>query len=132
MDQEPLVSEQIEAGKRFIDEFDKHVPVRAAFWLKATEDSGWYLYVASDRITDENTRTTYAKVGQLAKKINDPNLDMFRVKLIGTKNPYARDVLARYKRLRAAVPIRITSGQFGEMSVEGAYLYPPPASAAVK
>ena len=27
---EPLVTEQIEAGKKFIDKFDKYVPVRAA------------------------------------------------------------------------------------------------------
>jgi hypothetical protein len=132
MDQEPLVNEQIEAGKRFIDEFDKIVPVRAAFWLKATEDSGWYLYVASNQITDENTRASYARVGELAKTISDPNLDLFRVKLIGSGHPFAREALARYKRSRGKIAARIPGGQFGDTSVEGVYLYSIPAAAVAK
>ena len=52
MDQEPLVIEEIQGGKKFVDEFDKYVPVQAAFWLRSDEDSGWYLYIASDQITD--------------------------------------------------------------------------------
>ncbi len=61
IDQEPLVIEQIEAGKKFIEEFDKHNPVRAAFWLKVNEDSGWYLHVASDQITDKNVDVAYGE-----------------------------------------------------------------------
>jgi hypothetical protein len=124
--------EQIECGKRFIDEFDKHVPIRAAFWLKASEDSGWYLHVASDQFIDTNIRKYYGQVGKLAKAIDDPNFDQFRVKLIGMSSPFAREAVAHYKRFRTRIPTRIPAGQFGGVGVEGVYLYPPPAAAVAK
>jgi hypothetical protein len=77
MDQEPLVNEQIEAGRKFIDEFDKYIPVRAAFWLKADEDSGWYLHVGSDQITDENIDVAYGDAAKAFRTVDDPNLDVF-------------------------------------------------------
>jgi hypothetical protein len=45
---------QIDAGQKFLEEFEKYAPVRAAFWLKADEDSGWYLYVASDQFPNQS------------------------------------------------------------------------------
>ena len=89
MDQEPLVIEKIEAGKKFIDEFDKYVPVRTAFWLKINEDSGWYLHITSDQITDENFDVVYGEVARVARKIDDPNFDLFQVKLTGIDDPFA-------------------------------------------
>jgi len=126
------VIEEIEAGKKFIDEFDKYAPVQAAFWLKASEDSGWYLYVASDQITDENFDVAYGEVGRLSKTILDPNFDLFRVKLIGVDDPLARAALDRYQHLPARIPTRVRDGHFGGMSVEGVYLYPPPVTALSK
>ena len=87
MDQEPLVNEQIDAGRKFIDEFDKCIPVRAAFWLKVNEDSGWYLHVASDQITDENIDVADADVAKAFRTVDDPNLDVFQAKLISTLEP---------------------------------------------
>ena len=34
MDQVPLVDEMIEAGNRFVEEFNKTFPGTVAFWLK--------------------------------------------------------------------------------------------------
>jgi hypothetical protein len=39
MDQDLLLNEQIEADKKFPQEFDKYIPVRAVFWLKVDEGS---------------------------------------------------------------------------------------------
>jgi hypothetical protein len=132
MDQEPLVIEQIEAGRKFIEEFDKHVPVRAAFWLKVNEDSGWYLHVASDQITDENFDVLYGEVASVAKNIEDPNFDLFRVKLIGTHDPFARAALSLHKQSKARVATHIRGRSFGGMGVEGVYVYPPPPAAVSK
>jgi hypothetical protein len=46
MDQNTLVSEQTESGKRLVealaaDEFD----VRVAFWAKPTDEEKWFLYL---------------------------------------------------------------------------------------
>ena len=133
MDQEPLVIEETEAGKKFLDEFDKSVPVLAAFWLKEGEDSGWYLYVASDQITDRNIKVAYAEVGKVFKTIHDPNLDVLRVMLIGARHPFARAALEVYRRYPdSRVPIRLRVHQFGGQSVEGVYLYPPRVGAMSK
>jgi hypothetical protein len=62
MDQELLVREQIDAGLRFLNELDKSLPVKTAFWVKASEDERWYLYVASDKVTDSNIGRCYGDV----------------------------------------------------------------------
>jgi hypothetical protein len=129
MDQEPLVIEQIEAGRKFLEEFDKHIPVRAAFWLKVNEDSGWYLHIASDQISDKNVNLVYREVGKVGKTIDDPNFDLFQVKLIGVYNPFARAALDLYKRCKARVPTHIRGRSFGGMSIEGVYVYPPRVAA---
>jgi hypothetical protein len=79
--------------------------VRAAFWLKASEDSRWYLYIASDRITDQRIRAGYAEVGRASEAIQDPNFDPFRVKLINVGDPLAQAALALYRRTQARVPM---------------------------
>ena len=125
MDQEPLVNEQVEAGKEFIAKFNEYVPVHAAFWLKATEDSSWYLYVASDRINDQNFDVAYGEVLRLAPTLEDPNFDPFRVKVIGVDDPLAKAALAVYKRSAGRVPTRVRASDFGPMGAEAVYLYPP-------
>jgi hypothetical protein len=129
MDQEPLVREEIDAGRKFLDEFDKRIPVRAAFWLKASEDSGWYLHVASDQVSDRNIRAAYGEVGKVAEMIDDPNFNLFRVKLIGVNHPLSQAALEIYQRHSARVPIYVRDGSFGGISVEGVYVYPPSLSA---
>jgi hypothetical protein len=129
MDQEPLVTEQIEAGQRFIEEFESRYPVQAAFWLKATEDSFWYLYVVSDRITDENFDVAYGEVLRLSQRMKYPNFDPFRVNVIGVENPLAKAALEIYRRYPEGVPARAGVGMFGLRGAEGVYLYPPPAAA---
>jgi hypothetical protein len=128
MDQEPLVTEQIEAARKFIEEFDKYRPVQAAFWLKATEDSGWYLYVASEQITDENFDVAYGDARRASRNVQDPNFDLFRVNVIGMDDPLAKAALEIYRQYSGRVPARVRPGQFGPLGAEGVYLYPPPAT----
>lgn len=45
MDQNSLVIDQFEAGARFLGEFQKYVPVKAAFWLKESAEGNWILYI---------------------------------------------------------------------------------------
>jgi hypothetical protein len=124
MDQEPLVSEQIEAGRKFLEMFDRSIPVRAAFWLKAGEDSGWYLNVAAEQVTDENIRDAYGEVLRVAKSSDDPNFDRFRVKLIGVADPLARAAWEICRRAPAGIGTHLRDGAFGGMAVEGVYVYP--------
>jgi hypothetical protein len=124
MDQEPLVSEQIEAGRKFLEMFARSIPIRAAFWLKASEDSGWYLNVAAEQFTDGNIREAYGEVLRVAKLIHDPNFDLFRVKLIGATDPLAHAAWEVCRRAPAGIGTHLRDGAFGGMAVEGVYVYP--------
>ncbi len=127
MDQEPLVREEIDAARKFLDELSKRLPFAAAFWLKA-EDGPWSLYVATDRIKEE-LAPVYDLLGEAADAIDDPNFDLFRVKLIGVRHPLAKAAQDVYRRRPSEIPIYIRDGTFGGMGVNGVYLYPPPAAA---
>ena len=51
MDQGPLVSEQIEDGKRLLQRLaEDGATITAACWLKESESGRWYLYVASSLV----------------------------------------------------------------------------------
>ena len=132
MDQEPLVREQIDAAGKVIDELVKLIPVRAAFWLKADEDSHWDLYIATDGVKNLGTAAAYEVIGKAADAVDDPNFDLFRVrvKLIGMKDPLARAALEMHQRYPQRIPIFRWGENFGKMVVQGLYLYPPPVPAA--
>ncbi len=128
MDSSSLVIEQIDAGIRFVSEFAKSKPVQAAFWLRASGDERWYLYIASDQIDDSNFDTAYGEVLRLARAAPDPWLDPFQVKVIGTGEPLARAVMNLARRYPGPMPIRYGGPRLGGVDVEGVYIYPLPAA----
>lgn len=87
MDQGPLVNEQIEAGARFLAEFQKYAPMQAAFWLEDGEDGGWRLCIASHQVTDENFDLAYGEVARLNSQMQDPWFDVFQVRLVRDPDP---------------------------------------------
>jgi hypothetical protein len=130
MGQEPLVSEQIEAGASFLREFQKYAPVQAAFWLKESEDGPWYLYVASDRITNENVDAGYGEVVRITGSMRDPWFDPTYVKLIGSDERKAKAAAELQRRYPGRFPLRFHDQAFGGVSVEEGYIYPPLPAAA--
>lgn len=131
MDQGPLVTEQIEAGAKFLAEFGKYVPVQAAFWLKDSEGGEWYLYVASERITDDNFDRAYGEVARITDELQDPNFDPFQVKVIGAEDRLARAAREYQRRFPGKTPPRLRDDIFGGIHVEQAYFYPLPIPASV-
>jgi len=126
MDQGSLVIDQFEAGAKFLGEFQKYYPVTVAFWLKDGDDGEWYLYVASDQITDDNFDVAYGEVGQIAAQLRDPLFDPFRVKLVGADEPLAKAALEIRGRHARPVAARIHGNAFGGLPVEEVYIYPSP------
>jgi hypothetical protein len=126
MDQGPLVSDQIEAGARFLGEFQKYVPVTVAFWLKESDEGEWYLYVASDQITDDNFDVAYGEVGRIAGQLRDPLFDPFQVKVLGADDPLAKAALDIKGRHPGPVATRFHGRVFGGLPVEEVYIYPSP------
>jgi hypothetical protein len=126
MDQGPLVNEQIEAGARFLAEFQKYAPILAAFWLKGSENGRWWLYVASEQITGENFDLAYGEVARLYRTLQDPQFDPFAVKVIGADHRLAKAAVARQQRYGGRTPPRVRGDVFGGVSVDEVYFYPTP------
>lgn len=126
MDQGPLVIEEIDAGAEFAREFDRYEPVKAAFWLKASDEDQRYLYLASDRIDDTNFDVAYGEVLRLANLFPSPYLDPFRVRVIGGGKPLARAAADLNNRFPGWMPIRLGGQSFGGIFVDDVYIYPSP------
>jgi len=126
MDQGPLVIDQIDAGARFLAEFQKYVPIKTAFWLKDSDEGAWSLYVASDQITDDNFDVAYGEVLRIAGQLRDPLFDPFQVKLIGADDPLAKAALDSKRRYPGPVATRFHGKVFGGLPVEEMYVYPSP------
>src|SRR5207237_736572 len=126
MDQGSLVMEQIEAGNRFLREFERSTPIVVAFWLKEGEDGRWNLYVASDRFDKGRFGQAYGEVLRIAKEMKDPHFEPFRVKLVGLTEPTVRAALEFYLTHPPKIPFRIRERSFGGIEVEDAYLIKGP------
>jgi hypothetical protein len=124
MDQGPLVREETEAGAELVRRLDTNFPVRAAFWLKDSEEGRWYLYVASDQINDNTVRVGYGEVLRLADEMASPYLDPFQVKLIPASDPRSQAALDIHRRYPAKIATRFGGQNFGGMGVSEVYLYP--------
>ena len=124
MDQEPLVIQETDAGAELVRLLDRFVPVKAAFWIKESEEEPWYLYIASDRIDDRNPDAAYGEVLRLASQMANPYLDPFRVKLIPTSDPLARAVQDIHRRYPGTMATRFGGKVFGGIGVDGVYIYP--------
>lgn len=130
MDQGPLVIEEIDAGAELASQFDKYEPVKAAFWLKASDEQNRFLYIASERIDDKNFDVAYGEVLRLADKMRSPYLDPFRVKLVGAEDPLAKAAADINERFPGHMATRFGGKLFGGVSIDDVYIYPSPLPVA--
>jgi hypothetical protein len=119
-----LLVEEIDAAKEFAREFNDYAPVSACFWLNPAESDHWYLYVASDEINDTNIYVAY---GEVLRRVGIGQwLDPFKIKLVNTSDPVARDAIKiRDSIPNRTIPVRRRGGALGNLGIEGAYIYPP-------
>src|SRR5262249_44157866 len=103
------------------------------FWLKASEDGRWRFYLVSPVVDAEGLPKAYRRLHTLVRQMPGPFwIDPLEIKLIGPDNPIAKDVLAIHTRAPGprVSPIRWSGRSLGNITIEGAYLYPLPAAAA--
>jgi hypothetical protein len=125
MDPGPLVTEQIEAGTKFLAELEPTIPVAAAFWLKRTDQDSWDLYVASERFQDDNRGVARGEALRVAVAMRDPYVGPLQVRLIKATDPLARSALS-FQRLYPGKAIRLRDRVFGDMGIDEVYIYPAP------
>jgi hypothetical protein len=128
MDQGSLVIEQIDAGASFLAEFGKKAKVAAAFWMKASEEESWYLYIASDEFHVKNLDVAYGEVLRIAGQMKNPYFDPFQVKLIKETHPLAKAAIEILQRFPGRMAIRLHGRTFGGMGIDEVYIYPMPVT----
>jgi hypothetical protein len=126
-----MVSEQIEAGARFLREFEKYAPVQSAFWLKDSEAGTWWLYVASDQITDDNFDLAYGEVVRITGVLRDPWFDVLQVKVLGQDHALAKAALELQQRYPSRTPIHLHGKTVGGVTLDEVHVYPSPLAAPV-
>jgi hypothetical protein len=98
--------------------------VTAAFWLKASEEDSWHLFVATDEFNDSALDVAYRTVLRVAAELGDPNLDPFQVKLIKSSNPLATAAMDYRRLFPGRTATRLRQRNFGGTSVDEVCIYP--------
>jgi hypothetical protein len=139
MDQDTVVSEQTESGKRLIQTlvaagFD----VRVAFWAKPTDEGKWFLYLAAPVVDEKGPAAAYRLVRDVLRKMPDPCIDLLEVRVVGLNDSLTEAALAVTKPQAPTGPYavqnpkpypgmtRFGGSTLGGVSIDGAYIYPPP------
>jgi hypothetical protein len=132
MDTDTLVERRIDDGRKLVERLPlEGFDVRAAFWLKASEDGKWRFYIVSPAVEAEGLAGAYRRLHPLVRAMPQPFwIDPLEIKLIGLRSPIAQDILAIHARTPGpnVCPIRWGGRRLGDVSVEGAYLYTLPAA----
>lgn len=127
MDQGTLVDRRIQAGSRFLREFEKSIPVILAFWLKAHEDAGWVFYIATNAIEEGSLDAAYREIVRITDDLNDAEFEPFLVRLIGRSDPLVRSALELYKGRPPTIPFAFRGDSFGGMDVAEVYFVRGPS-----
>jgi hypothetical protein len=134
MDSDTLVDELIDSGRKLLEHLrEKGFAFDAAAWLQASEDGRWIFYLVSPLVTSEGRSAAYGLLHPLVREMPQPFwIDPLEIRLIAADSPIATDLLAILRRTPGprAVPVRGGGQRLGNLSVEGAYLYPLPSTAA--
>jgi len=116
--------DEIDAGAEFLKRLNAYRPVKAACWLRRSEEEERYLYVALDGLTDENSDIAYGEVLRIAGEMKDQFIDPFRVKVITPEHSVAKAVAEIYRRFPGRIPTRFNGRVFAGMAVAEVYIYP--------
>jgi hypothetical protein len=133
MDQATLVEERKAGGQQLLSRLaEEGIEVTAACWLRETEDSQWYLHIATSLVSkDRSVHDAYLRIIPLIQQISPPHwLDPMDVKLIPPDSPIAEAVRELHRRYPGRGPIHLGETIFARRSVEGAYVYPPASAPA--
>jgi hypothetical protein len=126
MDQVTLVDEQLKDGWRLVQRLaHDHFGVVAACWLKTSEDSRWYLYIASPFVDHEGIGKAYRYVQSIIRQMPQPfAIAPLDVKLIGAKSQLAQDIVKVERALPVKILTRYRGPELSNLGAEDAYIYP--------
>ena len=125
MAQATLVGQQIDDGPKLLTALTHAgFDVTAACWIKTSEDTPWYLYIASKDVDANGITAAYGKLLAVLRGIPDLWVDPFEVKLIGAAHPITQDLIKIVHGRRGKRPIRYGGARLGGSGIEEAFIYP--------
>lgn len=143
MDQNAVLNEEIDSGKRIFEALAAAgFEVRLAFWAKPTDEGKWFLYLASPFVDEKGPAVAYRHVFQVLRTLPDLWIDRLEVRVLGLNDSLTEAALAVTKPMVPDSPfairnprpypgmIRVNGSTLGGVSIDGAYIYPPPQPAA--
>lgn len=138
MDQDTMVSVDLPAGWRLVDELvGRGFPIDAAFWAKMTDEERWRLYLASPKVDELGIGESYRFIHEVLRDMPELGLDMFKVSVLSAGNTLAKAaadlVKPRVGATMTPTPSRkpyhgirrFNGGLFGGHYVDAAFIYPP-------
>jgi hypothetical protein len=129
MDQGTLVDLQIKDGQRLLERLaEEGVAVPAAAWVKEGESGRWVLYLVTPLVdSDGVTRVAYRRVNAVLRQMPQPFWvdPLMEVKVVGPDSPVGKALRDLRRRYPGPSPIPYRESRLGDLSVEGAYVYPP-------
>jgi hypothetical protein len=130
MDQGTLVENQIDDGAKIVEKLrESGFDVAAAWWMKASEEGLWFLYIATKEVDEKGIKAAYHAVLTVMHGLGQLWVDRFQVKLVGPENPITKDVLSILARYPGLSPTRYGGKRLGNVSIDDSYIYPPPVAA---
>ena len=130
MDQNSLVENQIDDGAKIIEKLRQSgFDIVAAWWMKASEEGQWFLYIASKEVAQKGIKAAYRSIHTVMGGLGQLWVDRFEVKLVGPENPITKDVLDILARYPGRLPTRYGGKKLGNVSIDDSYIYPLPVAA---
>jgi len=102
--------------------------VKAAFRLYTSEADQYFLYLVSDFVDRKGMTEAYKLVHQSLRRLTNPWINPFEVKLVGPDDPVAKAIIDYLSKQRAPLPTRIRGMHLGGVRIESAYIYPSTAT----
>lgn len=129
MDPEPLVEKAIEDGQKLVDELIRRgFDVSAAAWLRPTFNGKWRFYVVSPTVDADGITQAYQRLHKAiyaAPPTATSSIGPLQIRLVGASQPLGHDILASLSMTPPNPgPVRWMGIQLGDLSIDGAYLYP--------
>lgn len=118
-----LVDLKIADGQRLLDRLaEGGFVVRAACWVKPVDDDRWSLYIVTPAVDLDGAAAAYRCVLSVLGPLESPWLKDTDIRLLGERQPGARDLLRQVHlldtRVRVKLPILL-----GDVPVEEIYVY---------
>jgi len=130
MDQGTLVENQVDDGARIVEKLrESGFDVTAAWWMKASEEGLWFLYIASKEVDGKGIKAAYRTIHTVMRDLGQLRVDRFEVKLVGPEDPITKDVLDILARYPGPLATRYGGRRLGDVSIDDLYIYPPPVAA---